>query len=1016
MERFIFWSDWPKRHKLLMQFLLVLFLIFIMIFGAAYSRGYQAVIPWEVVSQSEVVEVPVDVIEKGLFKLPVNADNNVLVDYFAGGRINIDLVVPHLFLTALALGLIIILSVVTVFNRFWFLISMGMVSLALLTLNFDLLGIFGRTDRTGLVVVLLAYLPTAYFFHAIQPRFKFEARMFAFALITMVLGSLVYGYSTVDYPFLYLANYGLYAPFILSAIFIMMIAHEIMYGFLYLITKFNTERSSNTINHFVIVSILYLGNVFLLFLHRGGVIDWDFIYLDPFLLFMISLVLGLWGFKKRELLYENMVAFRPYGAALYVGLGIICLATISYSLAMGNDPLVFAFGDVIVYSHFGFGLIFFIYIVSNFYGLLKENQKVYKVAFKPRAMPFSAARIAGFVILLALFLKDGMITMSKVVSGVAIGVADIFIQENRITLAEEYLSQNSLILYPSHRASYMLAQIAEDKNRKASASSRYENIMYMYPSEYAYVNLSNLYRRNDLYFDALFTLQEGIRKFPKSGPIKNNLAMLFGQTNVIDSAFYYLHQTLDVEMVERHAQSNMAALLAQKKVHLDPDSLVRVYQQSDYLPQKVNLLAWFNRYQYRLQDTLQTDYFDRFLLNDYTAAYLYNFMFNQVGKGDSASVSRLINYSSHPGNVNYQQAMHFAAAVKAYYTNDIERAFLIIDRLQQTYHQYEGFYNHLRGLWALDQRAHRLAVEFFSRSLEAGYHAAYFDLAVAQTEAGLKEQAIVSWNSPQVVEQVIARGKQILMDEVLQARDVTRVLEESDEFKYHYLRYRYEELTDLEKKRIVNAINNKELKFDALLMMHDKHVFYSPSKEDVQMAGQWVQMASALDLRSKPATYHLRWAEMKNLFMKGEYQELQNRLKAVEPQDRKSQMWAYLFRAKIAEHVLNNDQKAQNLYQNDVSSFILFDIGILHAAQFLVDQQKSDQAYNLLLNGIRLNPYAVEVYQAYVILSLELRLFNFAESGMERLRELLSPREFDRFKAVYEEKLRQVQAEGEVWD
>ena len=97
--------------------------------------------------------------------------------------------------------------------------------------------------------------------------------------------------------------------------------------------------------------MVYLGNLLLIYFHQNGTIDWNIYYLDEFLLLIVSIVLGLWGFKNRQVLYESIMDFHPYGAYLYVVGGIVCFATMGYSFTNSNDPTVENFQDAIVFSH-----------------------------------------------------------------------------------------------------------------------------------------------------------------------------------------------------------------------------------------------------------------------------------------------------------------------------------------------------------------------------------------------------------------------------------------------------------------------------------------------------------------------------------------------------------------------------------------------------------------------------------------------------------------------------------------
>ena len=81
------------------------------------------------------------------------------------------------------------------------------------------------------------------------------------------------------------------------------------------------------------------------------VIEWNFIYINLYLLLTISALLGLWGFSQRESMYRNIFPFAPYGAYFFLCLGAICFATTGNLLSNANDPALKIIRDGIIFSH-----------------------------------------------------------------------------------------------------------------------------------------------------------------------------------------------------------------------------------------------------------------------------------------------------------------------------------------------------------------------------------------------------------------------------------------------------------------------------------------------------------------------------------------------------------------------------------------------------------------------------------------------------------------------------------------
>src|SRR5690606_40458159 len=142
-----------------------------------------------------------------------------------------------------------------------------------------------------------------------------------FLILTVLVAVGIHFFAGVEYPFLHMAVTGYLPGLILSVIFILMIAHEIPASFVY-ITSAGTA-TSKSLRHFSIISVVYMVNLLLAYMHEKKLIEWDFIYINFFLLLTLSDLLGVWGFRLRENLYENILPFSPSFAYLIVILGSI---------------------------------------------------------------------------------------------------------------------------------------------------------------------------------------------------------------------------------------------------------------------------------------------------------------------------------------------------------------------------------------------------------------------------------------------------------------------------------------------------------------------------------------------------------------------------------------------------------------------------------------------------------------------------------------------------------------------
>ena len=193
--------------------------------------------------------------------MDLTVDQYLINQIFEGSDLLFSSWPALLLLFVLAACLILGLSLATDLNRFWFLVSQVVFIFIMAGFKLEQLLLFNRTDKAALILAFLLYLPASYYFHAVRKQTVILTRIAVFTLLTMVFGAIVHFYSGVSHPFLYLIGYGIPIPMALTVIFILFTGHEIIYGFLVLITRSNTPNSSNSFFHFLALSLIYLGSL-----------------------------------------------------------------------------------------------------------------------------------------------------------------------------------------------------------------------------------------------------------------------------------------------------------------------------------------------------------------------------------------------------------------------------------------------------------------------------------------------------------------------------------------------------------------------------------------------------------------------------------------------------------------------------------------------------------------------------------------------------------------------------------
>ena len=324
----------------------------------------------------------------------------------------------------------------------------------LVALRVEVLALFGFTNRIPIIVVLLFYLFPAFYFSQIKTSISFIKRLGTFVAITVLLGLIIFFFAGVDYPFYHLTVNGYIPALVLTIVFIIMVAHEILASFVFIVG----QGSSKSLQHLSIISAIYMANVIITCFHELGIIEWNFIYINLYLLLMISSLLGLWGFSQREPMYRNIFPFAPYGAYFFLCLGAICFATTGNLLSNANDPALKIIRDGIIFSHTGFGVIFLTYIFSNFILMLARNLPVYKVLYSPTRMPYFTYRFAGLIAML------GFVFYARWTEYVYHGLAgfynfagDLHTLLDNHAYAESFYDQGHAQGFQNHRSNYALA-------------------------------------------------------------------------------------------------------------------------------------------------------------------------------------------------------------------------------------------------------------------------------------------------------------------------------------------------------------------------------------------------------------------------------------------------------------------------------------------------------------------------------------------------------------------------------
>lgn len=630
MKELFFWRGWSasERRATTLAFALILFSIVFFVFKSLDPLAN--VIHWDVLSELSEVSTVVDILQFDKWQYGVSGPSSLITEQFVASVMETDFIMIRLFLVLVLTGLSFLLASLTTLPRFWFLTGHIIFILLLASVRLETLSVFGEGNRALFIMSVILYCGTGYYLHAFRPDLGIGLRIVSMLVVSVVL-ALVAGYfSPVSFPALTVAAYSMPAWLLLSAVFLLISATEIVAGLVWLTTSQNKAGKSNLTN-FLVISLLYLLSLLLLYLKNTRQIDWNLTFLSPVYLAIAAGVIGVWNFRKRLDAIGGLMSFRSTGFWFYAGLLMITGAFAAYAAGTANDPLLEVLEDIVVNGQLSMSLLFVFYVLVNFYQVFNQGLAVHKVLYKPLRFGLTQTRLFGVAGMFVLFSMQRLLPVYQSVAGYFNGLGDLYTNTGEFQLAEQYYKMALQQEFQNHKSNYALASLALRQGDKSAAVYYFRQALLKKPSPQAYAGLAGVLIQESLFFDAVYSLREGLNTFPDNGELLNNLGMLYARTNVTDSSYYYL------EKAERNAKktevpaTNLLALLAKNTDSSLLDSLSGQIDTRSYISWQANWLAVQN-----LRQRFSKESFEKHAVNQDSSlsvsgfAYLVNYAKNQA--------------------------------------------------------------------------------------------------------------------------------------------------------------------------------------------------------------------------------------------------------------------------------------------------------------------------------------------------------------------------------------------------
>jgi Flp pilus assembly protein TadD len=990
MAKLNFWKDWKLKYKGIYQVLLFIFLLSVAYSFYNQNNSNDLSAPLEVVRKTQSIELSLQNVHDFVFELPVPARNYVIFQGFLALESGFELSSTYLLIAIIFCCFSILMTASTYLSRWWFIIFQSVFVIWLITLKLpylEILGVDNQLFTFGFIGLILA---VGYYFHAFKEDAGLFQRWLAFALILIGLMVLVVLGSTVQAPVVFMAHHGIIVPIILSVIFIFNVAYEIILHILYILAAKKSSDGSSNLVHFIVLCMLYLVYVGLTFAKNDNLIDWNIVYINEFVLLGISAILGIWGFKKRSELIGNQLSFRPLGGYVYLVLGILTFSVLAWVFQNGNDPLMDTFEDMIIFSHLGFGVLFFFYVLYNFVALLNSGHGIYPIVFRPVNIPYNLVRFVGFGVVVVLILRVSYLPYYQAISGYYNGLADYYEYIDETDKAKTTYKIARQYASTSHKPNFKIGQMEFKDKKWIEASSYFQQANFKRPSVQSYINKTQAQLNANLIFEALFTLEDAQENFPDNGYLLNMRGLVYERLNKIDSSFVYFdgaRRSSTSNLVSEIATTNSLGLFAKNSIDEDLPPQSTLNDKS--VAFQTNYLALANRKR-EFIDSIQLDAKripKALTYNDFS--FIFNYTFNKTIENKAFEADTIIGLTKNSQNDDFAQSLKYATAARLNYSGNINEAYQYIYSVENADISDAGFFYLTHGLWLLDQKGYAKAAEHFKK-------AADLKMSKAKTY-----QAIALILDERLYEAAQVYDKQIdsksISVNILDQDPLYQFLQANtqklpDSFLYLWLRTN----SSLQPNEI-DSIKNK-LEDSPFLSLFD----LKQAEDDIIKGNYSKAKAKIANLEIPAHEEGLKIYENNLIAAVAALSNDQELAKLVD--DSSLSVYPYNYKSlwKAFVEMNNGDPDKEALWRLGKQN-AYFEVGAIFASEYFNEQNDLDRAYEILVEASRLNPSSVGILKAYTLQALRLNLPSYAEDAYEELGSLLSTEDWEEFSKQYEE-------------
>jgi hypothetical protein len=690
-----FWRTWVNKEKI--PFLISISILFVLLLYLLYSYylGLENVLHWDVLSEMKEKVISSNFSTDGNLMFSSSSPIWYIKEHYIPSLVKINAIAYYVLVYSGLFGLLFILIGTSRLKGIWFLA--GALASAGFLISLRLENAFLATNSFAFFLAFIVFGLTYYFSNIYQNKLSTLQILGIWTVVTAALLIILLKFSLINQPILSIAAYGLIGMLALSAIFIFLISHEIFASLVWLVSK-NSTKTKSSLLQFLIVSIVYLANVLLIYLERIKIIDASSFIIHPLVLYIINLFLGIWGFKK-IVEQRGWFSYNRSGVWMYLGMALTTTGTFAFGYATANDALIELMEDLVSFSQLAMGICFFIYVLINFLQLFKNGLDVQKVLYKSPFSRLILSRIAAVFIIGFLFSVNNYYSYYLVNAAYNNAIADFYLEEGDLKSAETFYKVSTHYHLYNHKANISLASMALSQKDRINAAFFFKQANQTNPSPFSFAGLSASLETENMYFDALYALQEGLKKYPTESKLLTNLAYLQSKSNLTDSILINLNKAqLNCNSCEVENSNFLSFWIENAKVNKLQEMANLAKPQNSY-SFKANLSAIDKI----LNNKISIEKFEieqDSILDVSRAAYLLNTVTNALCENKTAVNAKTFrNLQQKPENDQFFEELSWAFACQNYFRQNKMEGLKQLTLLANADVKNKNIYNQNLGLW-----------------------------------------------------------------------------------------------------------------------------------------------------------------------------------------------------------------------------------------------------------------------------------------------------------------------------